>query len=372
MKKVLFIAAAVAAMAACTKSEVVYDDNDAEIGLSPVNYMTTKTVYGPYSAPNYNDDEQFKVWAEYTPNEPGTEFRANTNDILKTYLDEVTFAKKTELLVWGGHPNPYYWPKSGSLYFAGYSPAEISLDGDAEYEFNVGGSKMTLPGFTQNDYSGICCVEEIETNTNYKMVDLMYFDVKPSTESVNSTIPTVLFKHALSWVTIRVACAANFDELFKINKITLNDISFKETFTSGAGDPWNSPSWTANKSNVKDLVVYDAQFSDHANVTTDDPILNHEKYLTVEGLLLIPQAVTSVEIEYEQKANVSQAFVPQNPKTVTLAGATTGSDQSQATINTWEIGKHYTYTLLMEANEILVYPQVDTWIPEIVNAIEVK
>ena len=61
MKKFLILAAAVAAMAACTKSEVVYDDNDAEIGLSPVSYTTTKTVYGPYEGTSYSQAEQFKI-----------------------------------------------------------------------------------------------------------------------------------------------------------------------------------------------------------------------------------------------------------------------------------------------------------------------
>ena len=53
MKKLLIMAGTVAAMAACTKGEVVYEDTSAEIGLSPVSYTTTKTVYGPYEGTSY-------------------------------------------------------------------------------------------------------------------------------------------------------------------------------------------------------------------------------------------------------------------------------------------------------------------------------
>ena len=64
MKKLMILAAAVAAMAACTKSEVVYDDNDTEIALAPVNYMTTKMQYGPQggeSGTEYSASEEKNI-----------------------------------------------------------------------------------------------------------------------------------------------------------------------------------------------------------------------------------------------------------------------------------------------------------------------
>ena len=366
MKKFVILAAAVAAIAACTKSQVVYDDNDVEIGLSPVNYMTTKAGwYGPYSGAEYSDNEQFKVWAQYTSQDAGTQFRENTDDDLadSKYLDEVTFGKKDGTEVWGGTPVKYYWPRTGSLYFAGYSPADDTYVTDADYVFNTGGSKMSLT-FTQGDYSYLNSLDAVASNRNYKMVDLMYFDVEPTTTSVSSGTSNVTFKHALSWVSFKVNCKAVCDKLFNIKSIEINDVSCKEIFTSGAGSPWMEPAWTANKESVKSFDIYE-------NTTSDSKaILTSTDYLIVEGLLIIPQTVPTLTIEYEQKASEDQAFVLQNPVTVTISGAET-SDNNPETVDNWEINKHYTYTLTLSADEILISPKVDNWELEEMNQVEV-
>ena len=373
MKKALFLAAAVAAMAACTKSQTVYDGTETEIGLAPVNYMSTKTYYGPYPGAAYSDAEQFRVFAQYTKEPAGTAFK--NNDEHSTYLDNVTFSKKSSQTggvdVWGGDPTPYYWPKSGSLYFAGYSPAGATLNGDAGYEFNTGGSRLTLPGFTQGDYSNAESLDEISGNTNYKMVDLLYFDVEANTPSVNEGIYFATFKHALSWIEFRITCTTGLSDLFQVKKITLNDVSFTETFSSGAGDPWDvEPEWTGNKTNIKDIVIYDHQFNDGADSDLDDAILADSKYLCINGLLLIPQDVTSITLELEQKGSADQEFVEVNPETISLV-STIGSGSDVTTCDKWEIGKHYVYTLSISAEEILINPKVDDWTVEIPNTIPV-
>ena len=353
MKKLLFIAAAVAAMAACTKSEVVYDDTDVAIDLAPVNYKATKSVTGPYTGNEYSDAEQFRVWAAYTSLDAGTEFRMNTE--LSVYLDNVVFGKKENSGVWGGTPVSYYWPKSGSLYFAGYSPADATVE-NAEYEFNTGSSKMTLTGFTQGAYSYVNSLDAIAQNTNYKMIDLLYFDVASDTKSVNSGTHPVLFKHALSWLTFRFRSAAGMDNLFKVNKITLNNVSTKETFTSGAGtNNWPAPVWTANNSAPESFVIYDANFN---QTTAGDNVLVNGGFIPVEGILVIPQTAKSLTIEYEQKAAVDQPFVKQNPLTIELSDVT---DNSANKISSWEINKHYLYTITMSADEILIDPSIDLW-----------
>ena len=353
MKKLLFVAAAVAAMAACTKSEVVYDDTDVAIDLAPVNYKATKSVTGPYTGNEYSGDEQFRVWAAYTALDAGTEFRMNTE--LSIYLDNVVFGEKENSGVWGGTPVPYYWPKSGSLYFAGYSPADATVE-NAEYEFNTGSSKMTLTGFTQGAYSYVNSLDAIAQNTNYKMIDLLYFDVASDTKSVNSGTHPVLFKHALSWLTFRFRSDKGMDNLLKVNKITLNNVSTKETFTSGAGtNNWPAPAWTANNSAPESFVIYDANFN---QTTAGDNVLVNGGFIPVEGILVIPQTAKSLTIEYEQKAAVDQPFVKQNPLTIELSDVT---DNSANKISSWEINKHYLYTITMSADEILIDPSIDLW-----------
>ena len=125
MKKLMILAAAVAAMAACTKSEVVYDDNDVEIALAPVTKLATKVVYGVYKNSWYTNTEKFNVFAQHTKDNPGTEWKSIELASSSTYLSDVTFVAR-DYEVWGGE-TPYYWPKTGSLFFAGYSPADVTI-----------------------------------------------------------------------------------------------------------------------------------------------------------------------------------------------------------------------------------------------------
>ena len=212
MKKLMILAAAVAAMAACTKSEVVYDDNDTEIALAPVNYMTTKMQYGPQggeSGTEYSASEEFNIFAEYTESDAGTVLLSAIGTT--RYLNDVRFKKQTEQVsgrdVWTGSPSAYYWPKTGSLYFAGYSPAD-AVKTSATYEFSSNDPKLSITGFTQGNY-----VYEYEDGKpdndteGYSMVDLMYFDVYSDTQSTGSAslYHEATFRHALSYITSLVS-----------------------------------------------------------------------------------------------------------------------------------------------------------------------
>ncbi|HIS22340.1 MAG TPA: fimbrillin family protein [Candidatus Cryptobacteroides intestinipullorum] len=346
MKKVVILAAAVAAIAACTKSQVVYDDNDVEIGLSPVNYMTTKTVYGPYDGTAYSDAEQFNVFAQHTTSPAGTAFSAAEN--LTPYLVDVTFGKKSSGY-WGGTQTPYYWPKTGSLYFTGYSPA-AAVKTSAEYDFNQGGARLTITDFQQGAYS-------IDKN-DYAMVDLMYFDVHNTTKSVNSGVHSVTFRHALSWLDFNFKCDVDgLNNLFQIQKVTLTLVSNKETFTSGYGDSnnkWPKPAWTANNTG-ESLVLYSAG----QDLTTTN--------FELHDVLVIPQKIDGVlRIEYTQRA---AAGTPPISQVAELK--LTGGDGSNNNTDSWLINKHYIYNITFSADEILLDPDIVSWDKAIVDNIEV-
>ena len=102
----------------------------------------------------------------------------------------------------------------------------------------------------------------------------------------------------------------------------------------------------------------------------DDASLADSKYLCINGLLLIPQDVTSITLELEQKGSADQGFVEVNPETISLV-STIGSGSDVTTCDKWEIGKHYVYTLSISAEEILINPKVDDWTVEIPNTIPV-
>lgn len=358
MKKLLIMAGAVAAMAACTKGEVVYEDTSAEIGLSPVSYTTTKTVYGPYEGTSYSQAEQFKVFAQHTASPAGTAFSQASS--LNPYLVDVTFGCKGTQVegkdVWGGTPSPYYWPKTGSLYFTGYSPAAANVE-SASYDWNQGGPRLTLTGFEQGTYSWT----GLASNPDYHMVDLLYFDVHNTTTSVDGGIQSVTFRHALSWLDFNFKCATDgLDGLFTIKKVTLTKVGNKETFLSGYGDSdnkWPVPAWTANDTG-KEIVLYDAGMPLTTNL------------FSVHDVLIIPQNIDGVlEIVYDQKAYKDAPSIEQ-VENLTLTGGDGSSDDSKK--GQWIINKHYVYNITFTADEILLSPSILEWDPAIVSDIEVK
>ena len=382
MKKFLILAAAVAAMAACTKSEAVYDDNDTEIGLAPVNYMTTKTVYGPYEGENYAINENFNVFAFYSTAAASTRF-SNIPDAVSPYLVNVEFTHRDDVN-WGGATTPYYWPKTGSLFFAGYSPSDVKLaDANNKVTYvshpNADRISVYIPAFVQGDYKYTDGTDaEHEVPSDYTMVDLMYFDVNEKTTSGNNDASAtgfpVLFNHALSWLTFNFGVLDDrFNNMFEITKVTLKDVNICASFYS-----WDAteeePLWNYHNSS-KDIVIFDKTLS--SNVNSALTYANNHKF-TIDDVLVIPQRIpnynvtsgSAIEIKFKQKASKNEntdntpglgndSSTPAVEQTVTMN--LIGGDNNGNRPRFWMINKHYVYNFTFSANEILLKPSVATW-----------
>lgn len=161
-------AAILAASVSCTQEMVVYEDSAAEIGFTPVTGTVTRIVPGAVET-EYSEYETFGVFAYHKTGVPaGTGWKAfyAAGDDMVEYLGGVPFCRRTQGAdgswtrigdYWGGGYNdavikfdrnadaddyvkgtsfikevkdkikatPYYWPKSGSMMFAGYSPYKM-------------------------------------------------------------------------------------------------------------------------------------------------------------------------------------------------------------------------------------------------------
>ena len=135
MKNLFIIAAAVAAMAACTKSSVVYDDSQNEIGFIPVPDVVSKAndKYGPIgtdgtgNTETYPTNETFGIFAYHNNNAVAdTEWNAFYPNA-SLYIDNKEFCHDNDKNSFVGR-TPAYWPKTGSLAFAGYSPWDMLND----------------------------------------------------------------------------------------------------------------------------------------------------------------------------------------------------------------------------------------------------
>ena len=344
MKKLVIAALAIASLAACTKSNVQYEQ-PGEISLQPVAQKATKAAYteNTYGA----DAPEFKVWAWWTnvgPETPVDEFKGQTT--IHKYIDLGKFVHK-ESGSWGGAIT-YYWPTEGSLVFAGYSPATASA---TKFDYDLSEKTFKVQEFQQS--------EEI-ANT----VDLMWFDVTEKSYNNNANknkqdqnvngVP-VVFHHALSWLTFKLKLKDNATEPhWKIKEISLTGIETKATFSATVG---SDPNWTTYD-NEKIVKVYDG-VPKLIEDSEDGTVLENKE----NGVVVIPQSCkpehAKLVIKYDLK---NPASLPEfiEDQTVSL--------DLNADFNNWMPGYHYTYTITFGANEIRIVPEVGKWI----NASEVQ
>lgn len=344
MKKLLFIVSAAALMAACTKGSVVYDGNQ-EIGFRPVSKgIASKAVYGPVGTA-YDENESFKVFAYHkvggSAGEDWTTFYGDGSNIA-TYIDNGTFAYDgTTYHDWVGSPELYYWPKTGYLMFAGYSPSSISGD------CTPGATPViTVNEFQQGAYDNF-------TGTN-EMVDLMWFNandqamvsVNNSLTGGNNAIP-VQFHHALSWLTFKFY--SDIDGEFYLTGATLDNVyskgSFSGTITGAEWDTYDSNVTYTLYSNTTGEVLDDAG-------------------KTADNMLVLPYDFTSDDT-YTVTVKFKQGGTDQLEQTVTM-------ELNSSATKAWEAGKHYTYNILISAKPIILDPSVEDWTDQPVGDITVQ
>lgn len=377
MKKLVIAVLAIGAMAACTKSNIQYEQPE-EISFQPVAKKATKAVNGAIDGTEYPTGENFNVWSWWTSKEAGTSIgsigdfdMANTNpDKPILYINAGTFTNRKDAdskptNTWGGE-TPYYWPTTGSLVFAGYSPSDASSsDNTFNYDFN---SK----NFTVTNY--------IQSNKIDETVDLMWFDADESYKK-NGAV-SVTFRHALSWLEFKFKLADGVTQKnWKIKKVTLNGIETKADFSSSSMKWINHPTEGANFNNQmtiftgnKILTSSIADYLSDESTAESTAARKNEK----SGVVVIPQSCAPAQggnradaelvIDYDlltpaSTGSASEVYIPQKvtlPLTYIAEGGSTPEYE-------WEPGYHYIYTITFGANEILIFPSVTDWTDETEN-----
>ena len=327
MKKSLIIALGAIALVACTKTSVSYEQT-GEIGFAPVvRKNSTKAAVQGTTFPNQN----IKVYGYYD-NSMSVGRSYASGKFAVEYLPGVEFAKKGA--TWAGATTPYYWPKTGSMLFAGYSPVDF-----AGVTFTLANNKFSVAECPQPEFSAT--------------KDLLYAGY--TTSVLGGTAP-MTFSHALSWVTIKAKAAAA--DQIKITNIKFVGLAAK-AFSAGL------PEWTV--SGTKEQLNVFAPTSAFAVPAAETLVESNENC----GLVF-PQDLAdaaAIEVSYEMNNGANKWFA-QAPFVQKLNLLKSGDD----TINKWEAGKHYTYVINFSAiggepgssNEITIAPTVNNWTP--VNA----
>ncbi len=321
MKKVFAIVLGASAMIACTKTSVSYEPT-GEIALAPVARVNmTKAAVEGVKMP---EDWGLKVFGYYDQNETAIPEAGIGDKFSTVYLNGALFAKKGD--VWAGSPTPYYWPKTGSILFAAYAPADFTPALTHDRATNV---------FTLTDY-----VQPALKDTK----DLLYSCY--TTPAKNGTVP-MTFRHALAWVTFELGTGD--DDVFAVKKITIENAASKGSATLGtATDGNDNRKWTVSEK--KNLQI----FAGDKKLTTAVEIADAEKCGLVIPAELGDDVVLKIEytMAYGATAPVAQVF----SKQLNLCEAANNQK-----INEWKAGMHYTYRLNFGREEITITPKVEDW-----------
>lgn len=343
MKKIISIVLGVAALAACTKTSVSYEQ-PGEIALAPVTRANmTKAAITGTTFPTTND---MGVYAFYNAGkDAGTskvDFLANS----AAYLNNVEFVNKTGSGNWGGSTS-YYWPKTGSLVFAAYSPKAADLAYDAaKDEFS-----------TKTDY--------VQSTVLANTVDLLWSPMTDKSHDKATTAVPMVFNHAMSWVTVQaVAANSDSDSHFKIKSVELNDIVNKGSFkTAGATITWTPSTLETDKQTL--TVFSDNNYKDVELPTAEKPVQALEN--NAKGTVVIPQTLSNdvtLTVVFSQLMPTNAWSADQ---TLTFKLNECKAGDPAVALNEWKNGKHYIYTLNFNIkgatgeNEILIAPSLENW-----------
>lgn len=342
MKKIISIVLGVAALAACTKTSVSYEQ-PGEIALAPVTRANmTKAAITGTTFPTTND---MGVYAFYNAGKLAGTLKDVFLDGSAAYLNNVEFVNRTGSGSWGGSTS-YYWPKTGSLVFAAYSPKAADLAYDA--------AKDEFSTKTETDY--------VQSADLAKTVDLLWSPMTDKSHDKTTISVPMVFNHAMSWVTVQAVAANTESEgKFKVKSVKLNGIVNKGTFkTAGATIDWTPSTATVD---VKTLSVFSNEaYTEIPKMTPAVVLENVEK-----GTVVIPQSLgdaVTLTVVFSQVMPTGAWSADQN-LTFTLNKCKVGEPAVE--LNKWDNGKHYIYTLNFNIkgaageNEILIKPTLTDW-----------
>ncbi len=337
MKKIFFSLLAIAAIASCAKTEAVYERDNSEIKIKPATALATKAnQLAAIDGTEYPVAENFDVYGYWKDEVAGSSF----TDGATLYLGlngAVEFTNKGAY--WGGKENAYYWPKNGSLRFAAYSPSSVDMEHD-----------LATDTYSVDGY--------VQPNETAKTWDLL---VAPASKSYTSMTAaenvSVVFEHALSWITVKVVAKdADAAKAFDIKKVTINDVVTTADLAAVMTEAKTEDKMQWTLTDTKAPVVV---FNGSQAVTEETAVIE----TTADGTLVIPQPTTTITVDYTQNALPGTPALENQKVTVDLVLDTDNTP--------WKAGKHYVYTLVFGLDEILINPDVVDWDDVVVNEVEV-
>lgn len=342
-KSLLFAALAVVAMASCTKNEISQSTRTNEITFAtPVLARHTKSqeIIGT----TYPTSASFNVYAWYNSE---AAFNAST---ASPYMEDVKvdyngadFDASDGVGAWVPSSKKYYWPKQGVLSFDAYSPNGL-----------VGTVSATAA-------EGIKVVDHTVNTTLSSQQDFLYATRtldKTSSTGTNNTYDGVdiAFKHALAVVKFTAKTRDDYSgtTTIKIKDIKIQSINNVGTFEQK--ESTSNPGWSAQTGTVEYVALTSANDAASVKITSSSTDV-----AGCSTVIVLPQDFTAskqkLHIEYYMTTDATGAKPLLQKADLDFYNTTALADN-----NKWEMGKRYTYNIVIGLDEIYFAPSVTNWV----------
>lgn len=247
---------------------------------------------------------------------------------------------------WAGYPGGYYFPMSGYLSFAAYSPFRAHST-DTPQPDGTGSVSYGAAGLTISDFS----IPALPVEQYDLMFSKRIYNMQSSTGVGDGYEGMDLeFQHALSSIKFNVQKKEAYagDEV-KLTGIRLGKVQYKGSFAEGItnetpADFDHDPQWVP----TADLHDYYTVFSGSLTITQYG--LNNYHNID-QGLMLMPQVLNEggttnwdayITVDYSVNSTEMTATVRLHELT-----------------DKWEMGKRYTYNIILQYDKITFGPTAD-------------
>lgn len=346
MKKLLFISAAVLALASCKNDDSVvamYNgvevDTEAEILMQQAVIGSTMSKVGIVGKV-FPTDTIFGTKAYYHKGKKWYDSEATL------YIDDDSIAYDATISTFRNLNKHYYWPKSGKLTFFSYFPAslknQVSIDTEGKYK---------VTGFVVTDGK----------------TDLMLADIKADM-TTNDTPKgvTTTFRHKLTKIGVQARLKETVDTAAV--EITIKEIDFvgalsKGTLTGASDGSTNIGTWAKEKDR-DDYTYADTSIVLKRYIDVND-VKGAKWYeeMGADQLILMPQDSAemytgtgvgkdsvALRVKYIYSLKGANRIDEENVKVINVATMPNAKD--------WDINKYVVYRLEFDAEEILFDPSV--------------
>ncbi len=341
MKKLMLFAVAALALASCSKTFDTGKSEGSAIGFG--TWAETLTKARVQGSNTFTDGDTFAVYG----------FKTLAGPTKSTVFDDVVVST-TDGSTWTYSPTRYWDPAATSYTFFAVSPAAIGTAATVDAQTGeISSASITFAG-----------------NDN----DILVADKKEVAKANYGEKVAIVFNHIASLVDFKVDKDANLgNAVLAITSFSITNIDKIGTFGVSDAYTGNHPvvTWNCTNSDPANLGEYTNTSGVTSVATLPTNVANTAgAEFLINNLVAMPQTFRTegnkqtVNIAYTIKDEANNVSTYQKSFDLKLFDDVDDRDNEDTIIAGWEAGKHYTFTITIDANKIDFSASITPWTPQ--------